>query len=609
VSGEGPRGKGPSLWNTCERFVDEGILSAPVRVEIARSWARSRQSGVRAAGDPATRHADFDPGGRLLSIARPVLDRLADEVKSADMIVILTDPGGLVLDRRAGSPELRSGLDRVLLAPGYSYAEDTVGTNGIGTAAEMRDVAWVVGSEHYVEWLRWLSCAGAPIRNPITGRIEGVLDLTCRFKDTSPLMVPFIKEGAREIEQLLYEDSSQRERELLDRFVAVARRSSRPVVALNGHTVIANAAAARLLEPADHALLWNHGAETIESGAGGARGFRLSQGSLALMRCVDFVRGDRERGVVLEIDIERAELLPARARAAGHTGHGIASVRRAPAELPGRSLAWQQAWTAAAEQVGATLPLLVLGEPGTGKLAVARVIHEEGAGRGPFTVLDATLARLDGEASWLNTVRVRLADPAGMLVLRHLEALDVATAQSLSGVLTEAAGGPAPRIVATLTVAADAAPPGDTTLFDGFPVVLRIPPLRVRPEDISDIVPALLRRHADGQTPRCSADLMQALMRADWPGNVRQLESLIQGMVARRPLGELTLRDLPVELQGVPWRRLSPMERAERAAILQALGQTGGSKVQAAALLGIGRATLYRKLKELGIADARETFT
>lgn len=60
-------------------------------------------------------------------------------------------------------------------------------------------------------WLRWLSCAGVPIRDPITGRVEGILDLTCRLWDTNSLMVPFVKEGARQIEQRLYENALARD--------------------------------------------------------------------------------------------------------------------------------------------------------------------------------------------------------------------------------------------------------------------------------------------------------------------------------------------------------------------------------------------------------------
>jgi transcriptional regulator of acetoin/glycerol metabolism len=590
------------MWRSRERFLDEGLVSDQVRPEIASSWLRSQQSGVAAVGDPATPHVDFDPGSRLLRLARPILDRLADEVANADMVVILTDPSGLVLDRRAGTAALRSGLDRVLLAPGYLYAEDTVGTNGIGTAAEMRDVAWVVGSEHYAEWLRWLSCAGAPIRNPITGRVEGVVDITCRLQDTSPLMVPFIKEGAREIERRLYEDASQSDRDLLDRFMAVSRRSMRPVVALNAHTVIANAAATRLLEPADHALLSNHGAMAIEAGTCEARAFRLAQGDLAAVRCVDFEHGNPGHGVVLEIDLQRPQGAPpprATPRAAG---------QRLPATLPGRSLAWRQTWAAVVDHAALHLPLLLTGEPGTGKLALARAAHQEGDDSAPFTVADAALARVDGEAQWLGVVRTRLAEPGGTLVLRHIEALDASTAQALGCVLEAAAGDPAPWIVATLLLSPDGETGTVISLADQFPADIRIPPLRERPEDISEVVHALIRRHAGEPVPRCAADLMQALMRADWPGNARQLGSVIQGMVARRPRGELTLRDLPPAYQRAPWRRLSPMERIERAAILHALEQTAGQKMRAAALLGIGRATLYRKLKELGIADARETF-
>jgi sigma-54 dependent transcriptional regulator, acetoin dehydrogenase operon transcriptional activator AcoR len=599
VSTGGREDRGPGQWRDRERFLGDGVVPEAVRPEIARSWLRSRESGVRADGDPAARHADFDPAGRMLRLAQPVLDRLADEVSSADMTVILTDPSGLVLDRRAGSAALRRGLDRVLLVPGYSYAEDMVGTNGIGTAAEDRDVAWVVGSEHYAEWLRWLSCAGAPVRNPITGRVEGVIDLTCRFQDTSSLMVPFIRKAARDIERCLHEDAARHDRELLERFSAIARRSSRAVIALNAHTVIANAAAARLLEPSDHALLWNHGAEAIGGGPGVVRAFRLSEGSLATARCVDFEHGDPERGVVIEIELAHQETGRPRGRAVSTEPHP-------PALLPGRSLVWQQVWTAAAGQGATGLPLLVTGEPGTGKLTLARCVHEETGDRGPFTVCDASLARVDGERLWLSTVRGRLADSRGMLVLQHLESLDVATAHALSGMMPAAEA--LPRVVGTLSLPADGTATGETQLLDRFPTAVRVPPLRERPEDIIDIVPALIRRHAGGPGPRCSPDLVQVLMRADWPGNVRQLESLIHGMVARRPVGELTARDLPPEYQRVPWRRLSPMERVERAAILHALAQSSGGKAQAAALLGISRATLYRKLKELGIADTRGPF-
>lgn len=599
MSTEGRAGDGPGQWTSREQFLGEGVVPEDVRPEIARSWLRSRESGVRADGDPSTTYVDFDPSGRMLRLAQPVLDRLADEVSSADMTVILTDPTGLVLDRRAGSAALRRGLDRVLLAPGYSYSEDTVGTNGIGTAAENREVAWVVGSEHYAEWLRWLSCAGAPVRNPITGKVEGVIDLTCRFRDTSSLMVPFIKEAAREIERRLYEDAARYDRELLERFAAVARRSCRPVIALNAHTVIANAAAARLLEPADHAVLWNHGAEAIDAGTQVVRTFRLSQGSLATVRCIDFQRGDQGRGVVIEIEVERQETERPRARGA--------AVRppRSPV-LPGRSLAWQQAWTAAVEQGSTGLPLLVTGEPGSGKLALARCIHEETGDGGPFSVSDVSLACVDGEQQWLSSVRARLAEPRGMLVLQHLESLDVTTAHALSGMIT--AEQPLPRVVGTLSPPADGAPPAGSLLLDRFPAVVRVPPLRERPEDLLDIVPVLVRRHAEGLPPRCSPDLMQVLMLADWPGNARQLDSLIHGMVARRRVGELTVRDLPPEYRQIPRRRLSPMERVERAAILHALAQSAGGKAQAATLLGISRATLYRKLKELGIADTRGPF-
>lgn len=595
VDDEHPALRDRALWDSRERFIGGGRAADRVRPTIARSWERSRESGVRADGDPATRIAEFDPERRLLRLARPILDRLEDEIADTDAVVILTDSRGLVLERRAGGPSLRRGLDRVFLTPGHLYTEETVGTNGIGTASEDRRATRVVGSEHYVEWLRWLSCAGVPIRDPITGRIEGILDLTCRLQDTNSLMLPFVMEGARQVEQQLYEDASQRDRELLERFVAVARRSRRPVVAMNGQTVISNAAAARLLGPADHMLLWSHVSDGFESDGGATSRFRLSQGSLAAFRCVAFEPDDPSRGAVLEIEPEKHGASPRQA----HRGRPGPP----PVDLPGRSLAWRQVCSAAADLAGRRVSVLIVGEPGVGKLALARLIHEL-SGADDLTVLDAALVRVNGAEQWLTQVGARLAQPEGTVVLRHVEGLDRETTRALSGLLAALERNARPRLLATLSRSRDGATASDPSLEPHFQAIIEVPPLRERPEDIVDLVPVLIRRQVGGPGPHCSADLVQTLMRADWPLNVSQLDSLVQRMLTRRRSSELTIHDLPPEYQQVPWRRLSQMERAERTAILQALADTGGNKSQAAERLGIARATLYRKLKELSITPA-----
>jgi signal transduction histidine kinase len=212
------------LLTARERFLGEKVVSGDVRGQIRRSWLRSSHKAVRAYGDPTSGYAEFDPEARLLRVARPVLTRLAEQVGNVNMAVILTDSRGLVLERRASHSLLRK-LDSVLLAPGHMFSEDTVGTNGIGTAAEDRRTAWVVGPEHYAEWLLDLSCAGAVIRNPVTGRIEGVLDLTASVEDTSPLMVPFISQAAREIEERLSNDALPRAGLRTSRYTAAIQQA------------------------------------------------------------------------------------------------------------------------------------------------------------------------------------------------------------------------------------------------------------------------------------------------------------------------------------------------------------------------------------------------
>ncbi|QXC61291.1 GAF domain-containing protein [Aquihabitans sp. G128] len=165
------------------------------RPEIAASWARSLRSGVTGDALAPSLAADADPTGRLASLAAPVLDRLSSTLADTRTTVVLTDAHAGVLDRRAGTQPLGDLLDGIGLVPGYSYAEDVVGTNGMGTAAEERRAVLVKGPEHYAEALRPLTCMGVPIEHPVTGRLEGVLDLTCFNEDAGPWMAPLVAEA------------------------------------------------------------------------------------------------------------------------------------------------------------------------------------------------------------------------------------------------------------------------------------------------------------------------------------------------------------------------------------------------------------------------------
>lgn len=580
------------LWKSRERFHVDGVLEPEVRPEIARSWIRSRAGGVRADREVAPDKASFDPEDRILRLARPILDRLSQELGDADMSLILTDPRGLILERRAGSASLNGGLNEVHLVPGQVYSEEMVGTNGIGTAAEIRSPSWVIGSEHYAETLQWLSCAGVPILNPITHRAEGILDLTCRLDDTNPLMMAVLKQAARDIERRLYEEASERDRELLDHFLAAARRSRRPIVALNPETVIANTAAVRLLDPSDHAVLTHQVTEAIGGGGAGTGSLRLSEGRAAEIRFIELEGSESVPAAVLEIDVQSPPEPVRRSQDA------IEALRL---RLPGRSAAWQLVLTTVADARDPKIPLLIYGEPGTGKQALARYLHDRAGNDCPFAPLSAELARVKDPGQWLAEVRDRLSDTRGSLVLLHLELLDSITHHALVALIAEAVRHGAPLIIATACPTSEATTV-QARLLSWLPLVVHVPPLRERPEDIADIMPVLLRRHAGGSVPYFSPEALQALIRADWPGNVRQLESVVQGILARRPTRAITLADLPAGYRSVPWRRLSTMERAQKQAILDALAQTGGNKARAAGVLGIGRATLYRKLRELGLA-------
>jgi DNA-binding NtrC family response regulator len=140
-------------------------------------------------------------------------------------------------------------------------------------------------------------------------------------------------------------------------------------------------------------------------------------------------------------------------------------------------------------------------------------------------------------------------------------------------------------------------------------IVLEVPPLRERPEDVVPLVAHFLTRHARrlGQAPQTvTPRALELLQRHPWPGNVRELESVIERALILGTGQALDVADLPDGLRSPrvsvpsPAGPLRPLAEVEREHIARVLAAADGNKARAARILGLDRKTLYRKLTACG---------
>lgn len=234
-----------------------GRMSSSVRPEIAASWQRSIASDLQPERLEVPYALESHTDERLERAARPVLDRLVEDLGPTSMSVVLADRRGHVVDRLITNRPLLARLDRIMLAPGFRYDEGLVGTNAIGTALEQRTPSVVTGGEHFADALIRVACAAAPIIDPTTASVLGAIDLTCSVEDAHSLMLPVARRAAREIEQRLVSANPTADRALLEGFLRARRGARGALVALSDQAMYTNAPAVKLLHDIDRAVLWD----------------------------------------------------------------------------------------------------------------------------------------------------------------------------------------------------------------------------------------------------------------------------------------------------------------------------------------------------------------
>jgi sigma-54 dependent transcriptional regulator, acetoin dehydrogenase operon transcriptional activator AcoR len=583
---------GEGLAQTRERFLTaEAVDPGRVRDTILASWWRSRRWNVAADRIDLAYTGDPDLDTPLTRSALPVLRNLREHLEGQPISVILTDAAGVVLTRMRADYDLDRHLDSVKLAPGFSYSEESVGTNGIGTALEGGRPMHVFGHEHYAENLEDLACAGVPIRHPISGKTLGAVDLTCWRKDADPLLITLAKTTADQITQALLTDSNAREFELLQEYLRACRHSAGIVLALNHDVVMMNDFARQALDPGDQVVLLGQATEALVGRHSAAVEIELPTGARARMYCRPLRGDDRLAGGVVHVKLVESGARPT-----------AAAGPRARMILPGL-VGSGPLWLRGCHQVEVVYDsgewLALEGEPGVGKLAVLRAVHQRRNPAGRFHVLDAADA---ADQDWQATARRELLDGDGCLVIRHVDRLSPRRLHALSAALQEIrAAGRADTLRVAVTLGNGKARGDLAELLRHFPQTVELPPLRHHIEDLHDLVPFLLAKLSQRARLTCSSEAMQILLRSSWPGNTEQLWQVLKRIAQHRRTGTIRSADLPPECWTVSRRLLSPLESMERDAIVQSLLDSGGNKVKAAASLGMSRATIYRKIHEYGI--------
>ena len=299
----GTRNSGPEgLRAALDALLRDRESSTPVRGDIWDSWRRSATSGLSPERFAAPYADDGDRDSLLARAARPVLDSLVDDLASTSVGLVLTDRRGDILDRWVPERSLGTQFDRVDLAPGFVYAEPAIGTNGIGTAIAGRKPTLVLGSEHFADALTALACAAAPIIDPRTGHVLGVVDLTCWARDASALMLPLARRAAHEIEERLLDDTGFAERVMMKRFLRERSGGKHPMLVANSRVVITNTAAERLVKPEDEPLLRHHAEEVIARASADVVEMVLANGSTAVFRCEPILDGSVAVGAVMHLE-------------------------------------------------------------------------------------------------------------------------------------------------------------------------------------------------------------------------------------------------------------------------------------------------------------------
>lgn len=565
-----------------ERFLTDEPAQA--RSLVLSSWQRSSQWNVSCDTIDVPYQEDVDIDTLLTRAAKEPLDRVQSQIADQPVALVLTDSKGVILDRRVGESDLACYLDRVCLAPGFTYAERFVGTNGIGTALEAGQAAQIHDQEHFTGPLVNLTCAGVPIYDPLTGYLEGLLDITCFAQHANPLLMSMAVGAAQNIQNALLQLRQGQDIALLNEYLRLTRQCHDPILAVSDNVLMLNEHAHASLSAHDQNQLVEHLRDNAKNSRTTPTDLELPNGQYCRIHTKQITND------------QFAAIARVRYRHAPVNASTALPATPLPG-ITGSSLIWQKCCHNLRQYRTSHEWTLLYGEPGTGKSALAQAVDHH---HHPTQKINIVNVEDSTRQTWINLHKEILDHPTSLLI-RHIDHLHVEHSKVLHQLLHTAS-----TLHHPIWIAATANTPhlGEATrsmISTYFGRTLEVPPFRRHIEDVQEVAPLMLQKITKRSNVQLSSDALHVLMRRSWPGNIGELRDLIASIANNTHATTIFAEHLPPECFSRNKRILTRMESTERDTIIKSLTETSGNRTKAARAIGISRATIYRKINEYGI--------
>lgn len=638
------------IYNTWERFIINNEVPEDVSPIIARSWKRCRmrlsplrdQRPTRLTSDHllSAQVARFN----LISIARPILEDIHQHIEGSSSAVILVNSAGYLLDM-VSDPDIEGLAAQAGIAPGTSLYENQSGTNAFSLALSERIPFQVRGPEHYLVSFHKFTDSAAPIFD-LTGTLLGALGVLTLVDQDHPHSLGLAVAGARAVEgqwqseYLLAEQNSQ-----LTSLNAVLTSIDEGILVWNedGIVIYANTAALNILECPAEKLMGQpvnehiHFPDSISHARNKSTPYSDLEAVLIVegrpVNCVISLRYVRSGGSIRATVATMRPTKQVRALIQRQIG---TQPRITLESLVGNHPKIQRVRRLAKSAAAAQASILIRGENGTGKISLAHAIHNFGPRRNsPFMIFSSAsiptellIPELigfednpDHNPEINRPSKFELAD-GGTIYFPDIDSLPRAAQTILKNVLDL---GIVQRLGSKRAIEVDVRAIASTSsdidylisqnefradlFYCLHPFEISLPPLRDRKGDIPLIVNYHLQQLSQTYRRMLSVadDAMSLLKAYDWPGNLRELEiSLRRATIQAGASTVIHAEHLPdhiryaqyIHLDHVP---VDTLDDLERVAILDAAKSCKGNMSKMAKMLGIGRTTVWRRLKEYQI--------